>query len=117
LLITCNFAELIFPVIKGFPLQFRQQNSLAKIPAEPCFRKPFYRATALLTSQRSAAIWLFSSGTANSVYRFIRYQQNRKPTSSAVPDKSLLSFDGAIQHNASGRFSEPFYCLLSALMR
>ena len=28
----------------------------------------------LLTSQRLGAIWLFSSGTANSVYRFIRYQ-------------------------------------------
>jgi len=40
------------------------------------------------------AIWLFSSKTANSVYRFIRYQ-----------------------HNGSGRFSQPFYYLLSALMR
>jgi len=40
------------------------------------------------------AIWLFSSATANSVYRFIRYQ-----------------------HNGSGRFSQPSYYLLSALMR
>jgi len=96
------------------------------------------------------AIWLFSSATANSVYRFIRFQQNRKPTSSAVPDKSLLlplsensisicRQDGwgrlparrigqrrpataapsrcSIQHNGSGRFSEPSYYLLSALMR
>jgi hypothetical protein len=28
-------------------------------------------------------------------FRFIRCQQNRKPTSSAVPDKSLLSFNCA----------------------
>jgi hypothetical protein len=50
----------------------------------------YYAEKRLLPSQRLGAIWLFSSGTANSVYRFIRYQQNRKPTSSAVPDKSLL---------------------------
>ena len=51
-------------------------------------------ANSLLRSQRLGAIWLFSSATANSVYRFIRFQQNRKPTSSAVPDKPASAWAG-----------------------
>jgi len=48
----------------------------------------------MINVPKVGAIWLFTSGTANDVYRFIRYQ-----------------------HNDSGRFSEPSYYLLSALMR
>ena len=52
--------------------------------------KMFANSKNLVGVPKVGAIWLFGSGTANSVYRFIRFQQNRKPTSSAVPDKSLL---------------------------
>jgi hypothetical protein len=54
----------------------------------------------LLTSQRLWSIWLFTFGITNCVYRFISYQQNRKPI-----------------RLCSGRLSELFSCLLLALMR
>ncbi len=59
----------------------------------------------LLTSQRLGAIWLLSSATANSVYRFIRYQQNRKPTSCAVPDKPARCLGGQELTTQTDRFS------------
>ncbi len=65
-------------------------RSILELPISACVLS---KAKSLIIVPKVGAIWLFSSGTANSVYRFIRYQ-----------------------HNGSGRFSQVFYCLLSALL-
>ena len=43
-----------------------------------------------VSSRSFWAIWLFTFRATTCVYRFISYQQNRKPIGSPVPDKNLV---------------------------
>ena len=69
--------------IRRFSLKQSQADETGRI-AQPLV------LTKLVPSQRLWEVWLFASWTANCVYRFVSYKQNRKPTRPTTQRSKLL---------------------------